>query len=255
MKGNDIYMSDTEKITLQKLKNTYKQGVFIPEIQRDYVMGAGGKLSDRQDKLEKLLDAILASCKEHKDFDFSCIITYCEDPDNGKLQIYDGQQRLTTLFIMLIFKLRKENNDDIIKNYQNWYSFSGRESANHIIRKLTNIGDKYKEITEDDVVDFSSFSMLNLWNKLKEEKYEPITSEYLLNQVKFDMVSVGSQSEIEQFFMDLNSGVKLKDYELYKAKLVHHISTFHADYYNESIKERRCIIVITICRRLLVVVF
>ena len=79
MKGNDIYMSDTEKITLQKLKNTYKQGVFIPEIQRDYVMGAGGKLSDRQDKLEKLLDAILASCKEHKDFDFSCIITYCED--------------------------------------------------------------------------------------------------------------------------------------------------------------------------------
>lgn len=237
MKGNDIYMSDTEKITLQKLKNTYKQGVFIPEIQRDYVMGAGGKLSDRQDKLEKLLDAILASCKEHKDFDFSCIITYCEDPDNGKLQIYDGQQRLTTLFIMLIFKLRKENNDDIIKNYQNWYSFSGRESANHIIRKLTNIGDKYKEITEDDVVDFSSFSMLNLWNKLKEEKYEPITSEYLLNQVKFDMVSVGSQSEIEQFFMDLNSGVKLKDYELYKAKLVHHISTFHADYYNESIKE------------------
>ena len=154
MKGNDIYMSDTEKITLQKLKNTYKQGVFIPEIQRDYVMGAGGKLSDRQDKLEKLLDAILASCKEHKDFDFSCIITYCEDPDNGKLQIYDGQQRLTTLFIMLIFKLRKENNDDIIKNYQNWYSFSGRESANHIIRKLTNIGDKYKEITEDDVVDF-----------------------------------------------------------------------------------------------------
>lgn len=32
MKGNDIYMSDTEKITLQKLKNTYKQGVLIPEI-------------------------------------------------------------------------------------------------------------------------------------------------------------------------------------------------------------------------------
>lgn len=232
-----IYMSDTEKITLQELKSTYKQGVLVPEIQREYVMGSGGKLSNGEDKLKKLLDAILASCKEHKDFDFSCIITYCEDSAKEKLQIYDGQQRLTTLFIMLIFKLRKENKDNTIESYQNWYSFSGRESANNIINKLTTIGDDYNEITEDDVVDFSSFSMLNLWEKLKEDKYKPITSEYLLNQVKFDMVSIGSQSEIEQFFMDLNSGVKLKEYELYKAKLVHHISTFNADYYNESIKE------------------
>ena len=37
------------------------------------------------------------------------------------------------------------------------------------------------------------------------------------------MVSTGSQNELEQVFMDLNSGVKLKDYELYKSNMIHRV--------------------------------
>ena len=52
-------MGDSKKITLLDLKTQYKMGLRIPEIQRDYVMGAGGKDGDGKDKLSKLLDAIL----------------------------------------------------------------------------------------------------------------------------------------------------------------------------------------------------
>ena len=76
----------------------YFIGLRIPEIQRDYVMG-------EKVKLEKLLDIILEKYMLDKDFDFSCTITYCNNPENAPLEIYDGQQRLTTLIIIILYKL------------------------------------------------------------------------------------------------------------------------------------------------------
>ena len=230
-------MSEVKKINLSQLKNTYKKGILIPEIQRDYVMGAGGKSANGStDKLTGLLDAILASCKEQKDFDFSCIITFCRDNDfeNNYLEIYDGQQRLTTLILLVLYRFHQEDGEKY-KDYENWYSFRGRDIANKIVDKLTS---ERFDLESVKVKDFTSFSMKNLLKKFGETKYECITSDYLLHHVKFDRVEIGSQNEIEQFFMDLNSGVKLKEYELYKAKLVHHINqllktnTGNADYCN-----------------------
>ena len=208
-------MSEPEKINLSKLKKLYKEGLLIPEIQRDYVMGAGGKKKGHsKDKLTELLDAILNSFKAEKDFDFSCIITFSKEDENSPLEIYDGQQRLTTLFLLVLYCLQREAGEKY-KEYSNWYRFSGRPVANGIIDKLTN---EKVDLADLKVKDFSSFSMKNLLEKFSDPKYDCITSDYLLNKVKFDRVTMGSQSEIEQFFMDLNSGITLKDYELYKAK-------------------------------------
>lgn len=226
-------MNDPKKITLSDLKKIYTE-LRIPEIQRDYVMGAGGKDDKGKDKLEKLLDAILAKSEANDDFDFSCIITYCSNLETERLEIYDGQQRLTTLMLMILYKLRSENKDDVVNEFKNWYRFMGRKNANEILDLLTN---NESSIDKIEVTDFTSFSMKNLLEKIKLPKYESITSEYLLNRVKFDMVSIGSQNEIEQFFMDLNSGVKLKDYELYKAKLTHRVSQLKDKYTNSEVLE------------------
>lgn len=226
-------MADSEKINLAQLKERYKKGLRIPEIQRDYVMGAGGKRNkNSKDKLTGLLDAMLEKCNAHENFDFSSIIAYCknEDCENAFLDIYDGQQRLTTLLLLVLYKLRQEGSISY-RDYHNWYYFSGRPIANEILESLTeeNGLDAETLIEKIEVRDFTSFSMKKLLEKISERdkngrnKYDCITSEYLLHQVKFDKVEIGSQNETEQFFMDLNSGVKLKEYELYKAKLIHHI--------------------------------
>lgn len=227
-------MADSEKINLAQLKERYKKGLRIPEIQRDYVMGAGGKRNknSKEDKLTELLNAMLEKCKAKEDFDFSSIIAYCknDDRENAFLDIYDGQQRLTTLLLLVLYKLRQEGSVSY-RDYQNWYYFSGRPVENEILGILTEENGMETEalIEKIEVQDFTSFSMKKLLEKISERdkngrnKYDYITSEYLLHQVKFDKVEIGSQNEIEQFFMDLNSGVKLKVYELYKAKLIHHI--------------------------------
>lgn len=226
-------MADSEKINLAQLKERYKKGLRIPEIQRDYVMGAGGKRNkNSKDKLTCLLDAMLEKCKAHEKFDFSSIIAYCKDEDceNAFLDIYDGQQRLTTLLLLVLYKLRQEESVSY-RDYHNWYYFSGRPVANEILGILTEENGLEAEVLIEkiEVRDFTSFSMKKLLEKISERdkngrnKYDCVTSEYLLHQVKFDKVEIGSQNEIEQFFMDLNSGIKLKEYELYKAKLIHHI--------------------------------
>lgn len=224
-------MSTIEKLSFSTIRKNYPKGVLIPEIQRDYVMGAGGtKEGSEKDKLEGLLDALLDRCQKGEKFDFSCIITYCADPDMNRLEIYDGQQRLTTLMLLIMFCFHRENSDkyeeykykEVDENREvEWYQFSGRPVANNIVRMLT---DRDFQVDKIPVKDFTSFSMKNLLEKFSYSKYDCITSDYLLNQVMFERVELGSQNEIEQFFMDLNSGVKLKKYELYKAKLVHHIN-------------------------------
>lgn len=215
-------MSSSSKVCFKELMDTYNKGIKIPEIQRDYVMGAGGKKEGSDDdKLTALLDAMLDASRSKKDFDFSCIITYCKDndPNNHRLEIYDGQQRLTTLMIMILVCLQRECGN--FAEYKEKYLFCERPIANSIIEKLT---DERFNIEKIQVSDFTSFSMKHLISVFSEDKYNEITSEYLMKHVKFDRVELGSQSEIEQLFMDLNAGVKLKSYELYKAKLVHHIN-------------------------------
>lgn len=215
-------MSASKKITLQELIEEHPWGLRIPEIQRDYVMGSGGK------QLEKLLNAIAEASKNNKDFDFSCIITYCSDKTKAPLEIYDGQQRLTTLIILTMLKGKKFG----IKCPLN---FSYREDANNLLNKLNDDGAKISiEEIHSYICSFSTFSMVNLIEKA--EIIKDVQLDYLLTRVKFDMVSIGCQNEIEQFFMDLNSGVKLKEYELYKAKLIHYIGMFNREIYSEKNK-------------------
>lgn len=216
-------MSNSEKINFKTLRDRYTQ-ICIPEIQRDYVMGSGGKTDNGTDKLDNLLYAIYKAYKNKEDFNFSCIIAH-EDEDT--LEIYDGQQRLVTLLIMIIFNMLKDNRREELEKYGNLLSFKGRDSAYNLINYFIEKSWKFfnnsfkEDIKKKYIVDFSTFSIYKLLDKLNT-KCLPDT-DYLLNNIKFDMVLIDSKSDTEQFFMDLNSGIKLKEYELYKAKLVHHI--------------------------------
>ena len=89
----------SEKLTFRELIHKHK--VEIPIIQRDYAQGRDGKADIRTNFLNALLEVINDKYLE-LDFIYGSV-------KNSVLQPLDGQQRLTTLFLMHWFIALKEN--------------------------------------------------------------------------------------------------------------------------------------------------
>jgi len=204
-------MRTNEKTTLYNFLSDSNK-IIIPDIQRDYVLGSG------KGKLSSLFEAMIEKARDSKEFEFSCILAY-RDPENN-VYIYDGQQRIVTL-IYLCAKLNESENRNDIKNLLQKFEFKGRESANEWLRNPS-------KIHKQEAVDFTTFSIAklreNFGEPIKDYNYTPeekITLDFLLHKVKFDLIFIDRISDAEQFFMDVNDGLELKDYEIYKAELYH----------------------------------
>lgn len=206
----------SEKINLRdfligKSKLGEIKEIIIPDVQRDYVMGSGGK------KLESLFREM----NKHKEgFNFSCIMGY-KDSENI-FYIYDGQQRLVTLLYLAAYLSNTETDNAYIEQIKKFY-FMERKSANEYLDSL--LEGKEVDICIDD---YTTFSIHNLINCFRNQKYVSSTDEgsnidieYLMEKVYFELVSVEKVGDAEQFFMDLNDGLDLEDYEIFKAELYH----------------------------------
>lgn len=205
----------------------------IPDIQRDYVMGSSGG------HLKKLLDSMMQVAQKNTcQFDFSNIII---SKENSIINIYDGQQRITTL-IVLLSQCEKLSQDE--KKMLHKYKFVGREASRVYLDKLIDEGES------SDPQDFTSFSMEMLRKTIKGENKEEKTDykklldkDFLFNRVIFNVTEVENKSNAEQFFLDLNDGVVLKDYELFKAKLNDRVEKLREIWseYGAALQYRNCL--------------
>lgn len=219
----DFMGTETKRMPLSQILNNYNQ-IIIPDVQRDYVMGSGGE------KLIKLLTAMAESNEKKENFNFSCLVGY-KDKDNN-LYIYDGQQRLATLVCLCSYL----NNDTEIQNLLKKFSFTKREMANDWLSNPI-------KIKENVAVDFTTYSLAQLIKEFNTQQIrinystyklsDKITFKFLFEKMFFDMVLVNEISDAEQFFLDINDGLDLKSYEIYKAELYHHA----AEVLKESFKE------------------
>lgn len=201
------------EITKKSLKDILEgfNKIIIPDVQRDYVMGSGGK------KFEVLLTAMLESIEEkNESFNFSCLVGYKDQ--NNYLYVYDGQQRVATL--VYLCACLKGTNTEILRKF----SFSGRDLANSWLENP-------KVINKYNAVDFTTYSLAKLFeefnkiNNLQPYWKPKVSFEFLFNKVIFDMILVDEISDAEQFFLDINDGLDLKYYEVFKAELFHRASS------------------------------
>lgn len=167
--------------------------VEIPIIQRDYAQGRIGKEELRNNFLSALYDALNDNKRIMLDFIYG-------SNKNNVFQPLDGQQRLTTLFLIYWYAALKENMlFEEIKNILNNFSYetraSSREFCQSLVNKHINIID-FKGKLSDKIIDSSWFflswkkdptidSMLrviddihnkfssidSLWNKLTSDQF------------------------------------------------------------------------------------
>lgn len=135
-------MNDT---TITFLNFIQSHTIQIPLIQRDYVQGLAltDKMKEKRDEfIKKLLDALLPNGKPYTlDFIYGARELYdsnAQNPDAPFLPL-DGQQRLTTLFLLhwiLAIKTNKEDSSNDILDLLKKFSYKTRISSDKFCRRL-----------------------------------------------------------------------------------------------------------------------
>ena len=212
------------------LKNfLYKYNVEIPMLQRDYAQGRKSKESIAKDFLEKIFE-VLKGKSENLHIDF--IYGYSE---NNKFILVDGQQRITTLWL-IHFMIYKMNNkfDDIKESLKN-FSYSVRESSKkfckNLITKDLTINGNPKEIIlnkggifgkdlDNDPTIKAILNMLDLIyieaSKLSEEELKNAVNN--LDRITFSIFNMGDYDLGEELYIKMNArGKQLSKYENIKA--------------------------------------
>lgn len=212
-------INEENKTYIKDIKNS-----IIPDYQRGYKW----EIKNVEDLLKDIDGIDNTEKKEHCLHNLTII-----EKDNNKWEIIDGQQRLTTIFLILkyldkeyyklSYKIRKETEsflseiDNIIK------SLKENEDENNLFNNKVKENNKYDK--QDIYYICQALSTIHNWFKDKKEQ-EKSFIEKLESNVYFYKHKI--ENEIikgETVFANLNSGkVALTDIELIKADLIINIS-------------------------------
>lgn len=132
-------MAECEMSTLTffELLNKENKGIVIPSIQRDYAQGRRNEAAIRSD----FLDAIHKTIEDKDgrlslDFVYGSVADKDEEENSGKFIPLDGQQRLTTLFLLHIYASWHKGNFEEVKETFSRFTYRTRETATDFIEKL-----------------------------------------------------------------------------------------------------------------------
>ena len=208
----------------------------IPIIQRDYAQGREKQIQIREKFLQALYDAIFTQSVE-LDFVYG-------SENNSVFQPLDGQQRLTTLFLLHWYIATKENKVETAKEKLSRFTYetrtSSREFCNDLVKKGIEI-EKEKTISEiikntawfvsswkKDPTISAMLVMLdaihekfskadNCWEELTNNDNPPITFLY----VKLENFGLS-----DDLYVKMNArGKQLTSFENFKSRFGKHIKT------------------------------
>jgi hypothetical protein len=218
----------SEKLTFLELIKKFE--IEIPIIQRDYAQGREGKEELRKNFLGALLDAVKG---KELELDF----VYGSVKDNV-LQPLDGQQRLTTLFLLHWFVAVKENKlDDELKKLLIKFTYETRTSSREFCNELINKGIIYKpeQKISEQIIDSSWFflswkkdptikSMLTMLDDIQQTFKNETEIWEKLNNISFHFIELQNFGLSDDLYIKMNArGKALTDFENFKAKFEQYI--------------------------------
>lgn len=209
-------------------KTVNLQKIIIPIIQRDYAQGRCDPDIDRvRDRfLASLYSAIV---NEPITLDF----VYGDIDENGIMTPLDGQQRLTTLFLLHWYATRKAGVSEDECRFLSNFGYETRYSARYFCEELTRFTPSFKCKLSENIIDQAWFpldwqkdptisSMLvmldaidnrfrdvsDLWEKLKS------------GAITFDFLPIRDMGLTDELYIKMNSrGKPLTRFEHFKAEL------------------------------------
>ncbi|WP_368899704.1 DUF262 domain-containing protein [Morganella morganii] len=233
------------------LKICFQSKYSLPYFQRDYKWESRHFLEMLNDIQNAFLLAYEPShgrsnVSDYLPYFLGSIITSTET--NGKKPLIDGQQRITSIFILLIFLERYIKDNNIantlkLENFIGSVSYGERDfniefsdERKSIFEKYTNSDKNLNDAIEDvESIEGMSDSDRRIIDAIKsiEDALDPTIKEkisffidYLMEKVYLIDISVSSESEAHRVFVTMNDrGLRLGAIELLKGYILSRITS------------------------------
>ncbi|MDR1898022.1 MAG: DUF262 domain-containing protein, partial [Prevotellaceae bacterium] len=234
--GNDIDVKDEKKRV---------DGIIIPRIQRDY---AQGRDTERErDIRERFVSEIfkIISADEEKLMELDFVYGSVRQIKNGetverRFIPLDGQQRLTTLYLLYWYIGNRELQGDELKELQKKlrnFSYEVRYSSGRFCEKLAEITINFENYPKTELTNstwyFNTFdndptvkSMLTMLDEI-HRNYIAVKKMNLyqnLSRIRFYILPLDGFDLTDDLYIKMNArGKELTDFEAFKASLVNYI--------------------------------
>lgn len=222
-----------EMFSISKLLDEYV--VHVPEIQRDYAQGRDNQNAEmvRNKLLDDICDVLSGKKGQH-------VLNYiygvpqkevANDEEIIKLILIDGQQRVTTLFLIKWYLAVK---GDLNTAFLTRLVYATRDSSEEFCGFLSEYGTCIKEDNKPSVLienhikfkkrwlhDPTIVNMLNMLDAIHNHFVDKAINPELLDNVKFSFVSLDGFKRVDELYAAMNSrGKQLTPFELIKGELL-----------------------------------
>lgn len=204
------------------------QRIIIPIIQRDYAQGRKDPDVNRVRSrfLSALYDAITT---EPITLDF----VYGDIDENGTMTPLDGQQRLTTLFLLHWYAAKKDNISDDQYSFLNSFGYETRYSARYFCKELVSFSPSFESNLSEEIINQAWFpldwkkdptisSMLIMLDAI-DDKFKGVSGlwDRLKNgAITFYFLPIKDMGLTDELYIKMNSrGKPLTRFEHFKAEL------------------------------------
>ena len=238
----DIYKKDLD---LNKEKKVKVSQVVIPKIQRPYAQG-------RQDGVctyvrNTLLNEMFANFQTDEIFDFNFVYGILR-PNNDEfvMELLDGQQRMTTLFLVHWYIANRELTDDNVEDAEirdalSRFVYETRSTSTVFCQRLSSYKVDLSKTEPSKAIRkakwyFKSFdrdstisAMLTMLDAIHERYIKQESRELYkkLNNIQFYVKSLGFFNLSEELYIKMNArGLQLSSFENFKADLTNFISNY-----------------------------
>lgn len=252
-----IEIDDDKKITISKVE--------IPRIQRDYAQGRIEKKNENfvfNEKGRRFIECVFENLKSNAKMEMDFVYGAIKEIqiEQQKINILlplDGQQRLTTLYLLYWYIGNRELDDkkelfNLLKKFSYETRTSSRRFCEVISSNLLTV-DFEKETISEQIKDFSWFAksyerdptiqtMLNMIDKIHKlygkEKLELYSN---LDNLQFSILPLNHFNLTDELYIKMNArGKQLTDFENFKADLISWMkdTTTDKDFFNPQDKSK-----------------
>ena len=206
--------------------------IIIPIIQRDYAQGRMDTEAKyiREEFLNDIKDILKSNYTLHLDY------IYGNVNNKNQFEPLDGQQRLTTLFLIYLYLYKKNGNNSgakLLKKFTYQTRTSARDFFSVIVDNL-EIPNKEEDFTKK-IKDSSWFvyqweqdptvkGCLNMLSDIHKKFSVEVINIKNLENIKFNLLDIGKLYLSDDLYIKMNSrGKSLTDFENLKAQMIQYI--------------------------------